>query len=71
MEFKNQPSRGLTTFPTKSMVPLNSSLIRNKKGWSATKSIGGGGGGLYREHPHNTLTVTAAAFVPSSFTSYV
>jgi hypothetical protein len=58
--------RGLSTHPTKRIVPDISSLIINKKGWSATKS---NRVGTILAHCNIRVTaVAAAASVPSSFT---
>jgi len=47
------------------MFPLESSCIKNTNGWSALKT----GGGSLTDSVDKTITVAAAASVPSSFTS--
>uniref|UniRef100_A0A7N0SXQ2 Uncharacterized protein n=1 Tax=Kalanchoe fedtschenkoi TaxID=63787 RepID=A0A7N0SXQ2_KALFE len=48
----------------KSTAPVVFSLITNRKGWSATKSVG-----MAKDSKTMTPAVVAAASVPSSLTS--
>jgi len=60
---------GLTTRPMNRIIPVVSSRMRNRNGWSARKATGGRGRGGSDFTLFITTAVAAAALVPSSLTS--